>query len=161
MTTTRTASSSTATSSTTSSSTATKGHCLCKATTWSFEGKIGWACYCHCDDCRRNCGAPVVAWLGVPLAMFTWTGQAPKSFESSTGVTRYFCGTCGSPLAFEAEHYPGDMHLYAASLEDPSQYDPGFHVFYEKKLPWLSLADGLEKHPASLEEAPQDFRDDQ
>lgn len=39
----------------------TRGYCQCKATAWEFTGAAAWQCYCHCDDCRRNCAAPVVA----------------------------------------------------------------------------------------------------
>jgi len=128
----------------------TRGFCLCKKTSWRFSGDPSWACYCHCDDCRRNCGAPVVAWLGVPVSAFEWTGDEPKTFESSKGVSRYFCGTCGSPMAFQAEHYEGEIHVYAASLENPEGFKPTFHVFAQRKLPWLGLQDDLTKYDSSL-----------
>ena len=118
-----------------------------------------WACYCHCDDCRRNCAAPVVAWLGVPLKNFKWLGIAPKTYESSKGVWRHFCGNCGSPMGFEAEHYPGGMHLYAASLDDPQNFEPTFHVNYEDKLPWLKMQDELKKYLGTLLHAPKNLND--
>ncbi|MEM9969544.1 MAG: GFA family protein, partial [Pseudomonadota bacterium] len=111
---------------------------------------------CHCDDCRRNCAAPVVAWLGVPTAQFTWTGVAPRTYESSKGVFRHFCGTCGSPMAFEADHYPGGMHVYAASLEKPEAFCPTFHVNHHSKLPWLALEDDLAKYDSTLLHTPND-----
>lgn len=135
----------------------TKGYCLCKRTTWAFEGEVTWGCYCHCDDCRRNCAAPVVAWLGVPLKNFRWTGAAPKTIESSKGVFRHFCDTCGSPLGFEADHYAGGMHLYAASMEHPEDFEPTFHVNYQAKLPWLQMNDDLVKYDGTLLHAPEDL----
>ena len=137
----------------------TRGHCLCKATSWEFDGAPTWACYCHCDDCRRNCAAPIVGWLGVPLKSFRWTGAAPQSFASSQGVERHFCATCGSPMGFVADHYPGGMHLYAASLENPSDFEPTFHVNYQSKLPWLPMQDDLPKYDNTLLHAPQDLSD--
>lgn len=128
----------------------TCGHCLCGKTRWEFAGAPTWACYCHCDDCRRNCAAPVVAWLGVPLKSFSWTGQAPKTLESSKGVFRHFCEDCGSPLGFEADHYPGGMHLYAASMDEPEDFKPTFHVNYQSKLPWMEMNDDLPKHEGTL-----------
>ena len=53
----------------------TKGHCLCGAVSWKYSGKETWACYCHCDDCRRNCAAPVTAFICVRLDNFQWTGE--------------------------------------------------------------------------------------
>ena len=129
---------------------ATHGHCLCKKTSFEYHGEVTWACYCHCDDCRRNCATPVVGWLGVPRSSFVWTGEPPKSFESSPGIFRHFCGTCGSPVGFEADHYPGGMHLYAASLSNPEDFKPTFHVNYQSKLPWLEMTDDLPKYDGRL-----------
>ena len=123
------------------------GHCLCGAVTWRYSGAGTWACYCHCDDCRRNCAAPVTAYIGVPLEHFAWTGTIPETCHSSPGVSRRFCRTCGSPMAFQAERYAGEIHLYAASLDDPSGFAPEFHVHYAEGLPWLHIADDLPKYP--------------
>lgn len=136
-----------------------KGHCLCRCTGWEFQGEPTWACYCHCDDCRRNCGAPVVAWLGVPVKNFRWLGEAPKIFESSKGVFRYFCESCGSPMGFVADHYAGGMHLYAASMDEPGNFKPTFHVNYQSKLPWLEIHDELTKYEGTLLQAPEDLSD--
>ena len=127
-----------------------KGHCLCGKTAWEVQGEASWAGYCHCDDCRRNCGAPVVAWLGVSLQHFRWIADEPKYFKSSEGVLRHFCETCGSPMGFEAKRFPDEIHLYAASLENPEQYQPSFHVFHGRKLSWLDLHDNLPKHAGTL-----------
>jgi hypothetical protein len=135
----------------------TQGHCLCRKTGWEYEGEITWSCYCHCDDCRRNCAAPVVAWLGVPLKHFTWTGLTPSAYETSDGVRRHFCGNCGSPIGFEADHYAGGMHLYAASMDNPEDFKPTFHVNYESKLPWLEMQDDLTKYNGTLLESPKDL----
>lgn len=135
----------------------TRGHCFCKKTSWEFTGEVTWSCYCHCDDCRRNCAAPVVAWLGVPSKNFKWTGATPKTLESSKGVYRHFCDRCGTPMAFEAEHYKGGMHLYAATLEHPENFKPEFHVNYKSKLPWLQMTDDLPKYDTTLLHAPQDL----
>ena len=135
----------------------TKGHCLCRKTGWEYEGEVTWACYCHCDDCRRNCAAPVVAWLGVPLKKFSWIGLEPNTYETADGVRRHFCGNCGSPIGFEANHYTGGMHLYAASLDNPEDFKPTFHVNYKSKLHWLEMHDELTKYNGTLLESPKDL----
>ena len=100
----------------------------------------------------------MVAWFGVPVETFRWLGEPPKTLESSKGVRRHFCAACGSPMGFEADHYPGGMHLYAASLEDPDDFEPTFHVNYESKLPWLQIDDDLPKYAGTLLESPEDPR---
>jgi hypothetical protein len=134
----------------------TAGRCFCGQTRWSFEGAMTWACFCHCDACRRTCGAPVVGWFGVPAARFTWTGEPPRTYENAKGVRRHFCATCGSPMGYEADHYPGGMHLYAATLDDPATFRPTFHVNYENKLPWLTIDDDLPKYEGTLLTSPED-----
>jgi len=59
-------------------------------------------------------------------------------------------------MGFEADHYPGGMHLYAASLDDPGQFQPTFHVNYQSKLPWLEMNDGLPKYDGTLLTSPED-----
>lgn len=122
------------------------GHCLCGATTFEFSGTETWACFCHCADCRRQTASPVTAFLGVLLDRFEWTGAQPKIYASSTGVTRSFCGTCGTPMAYQADRYPGEIHLYAATLSNPETFSPKFHVQYGEHLPWLNIDDDLPRH---------------
>lgn len=129
----------------------TEGHCLCGAVRWAYtDGAETWACYCHCADCRRNCAAPVTSFIGVPRAAFRWTGAAAATYASSPGVRRRFCPTCGTPMAFEADRYPDEIHLYAATLADPQGFRPRFHVHFAKRLEWLELADDLPRHEGFL-----------
>ena len=57
-------------------------------------------------------------------------------------------------MGFEAAHYAGGMHLYAASLEDPEDFQPTFHVNYQSKLPWLNINDDLPKYEGTLLHTP-------
>ena len=60
-------------------------------------------------------------------------------------------------MGFEANHYAGGMHLYAASMENPEDFAPTFHVNYQSKLPWLAIADDLKKYEGTLLHAPEDL----
>jgi hypothetical protein len=50
---------------------------------------------------------------------------------------------CGSPLTYENQRIPREVHLYAASLADPSRVTPSRHVFVEEQLAWLEIVDQL------------------
>ena len=119
------------------------GHCLCGATRFACTAPPLWQSHCHCESCRRACAAPFTSFFGVADGHWTWTGAQPASYVSSPGVRRDFCGTCGSQVAFRADRFPGEIHFYAALLDDPSLYEPTEHVFIAEKLAWLHLADGL------------------
>ena len=127
----------------------TKGHCLCGQVTYEYRGPRKWAGHCHCESCRRNCSAPVAAFFGVDRNDFQWTGARPAVYESSPGVRRLFCGRCGSPMAFESDRFPEEIHLYAASLDDPAAYVPQSHVHCAEQLPWFDVRDELPRHPGS------------
>ena len=75
-----------------------------------------------------------------------WVGDPPTEFRSSPGVVRLFCGTCGSPMAYRSERWPGETGFYAASLDDPAGFAPESHSFWSERLPWLSLSDDLPKY---------------
>jgi hypothetical protein len=69
-----------------------------------------------------------------------------KSYASSPGVQRSFCGTCGSPLTYENAKMPDEVHLYAASLVDTSVVKPSRHVFAAEQLPWFEVHDDLPRY---------------
>lgn len=125
----------------------TRGRCLCGAVTFEYSGPEAWRGHCHCESCRRSCSAPFTSFLGVSRPAMRWTGAMPAVYESSPGVRRLFCVNCGSPMAYDTEKDKADIHLYAASLEDPSSFAPTFHGHWAEKVPWVELADDLEKFP--------------
>lgn len=124
----------------------TTGRCLCGAVTYSFTRPVNWAGHCHCESCRRQTASPMTSFLGVPNAAFNWTGKPPALYESSPGVRRQFCPTCGTPMSYAADRFGDEIHLYAATLDDPTAYKPSFHVFTSEQLPWLHISDGLTRH---------------
>ena len=60
-------------------------------------------------------------------------------------------------MGFEADHYAGGMHLYAASLENPEAFRPEFHVNWQSRLPWLQMHDDLPKYDGTLLHAPDEL----
>ena len=128
---------------------ARRGHCLCRAITFAYEGKPLWVAHCHCESCRRNTASPVTTFLGVATQGFRWTQGEPAVFESSPGVRRRFCGRCGTPLAYEADRFPGEVHLYVANLESPGAVSPTAHVHVAEQLPWFEIQDALPRYPHS------------
>jgi hypothetical protein len=130
-----------------------EGGCLCGAVRYRVEGAPNWSAHCHCRDCRRASGAPFVAYAGFPPARHRWIKGQPVRFSSSPGVFRSFCGRCGSPLAYEGERWPGEIHIHLGTLDRPEAIQPQAHVYTAHKLPWLKLADGLPQVPVPPSEA--------
>ena len=74
----------------------------------------------------------------------------PHHYLSSPVVRRFFCDQCDTPMAFQADHHVGKIHLYPTTLRDPADFTPKFHVYYDRMLPWLYLSDGLHRYPPNV-----------
>lgn len=123
----------------------TRGHCLCRAIAYEFDGDPKWVAYCHCESCRRATSAPVTTYLGVGVDQFRFLQGEPAVYESSPGVRRYFCPRCGSPMAYAADRFPGEVHLHVGTLEQPNEVAPRSHVFAGEQLAWFETADDLRR----------------
>ena len=42
------------------------GRCHCGAIRYELAGEPQWSSLCHCSDCRRHSGAPLVGWSAFP-----------------------------------------------------------------------------------------------
>ncbi|WP_293868795.1 GFA family protein [uncultured Alsobacter sp.] len=121
----------------------TTGRCLCGGIRYSYRGAPKWTAYCHCESCRRATSSPVAVWIGVEREQFTWDTGTPAAYASSPGVIRRFCPTCGSPLSYEGDGWPTEVHILAPSLDDPSTVQPRGHVHSGEQLPWFEVDDDL------------------
>ena len=123
------------------------GHCLCGAVTYAFDSEaLIWQGHCHCESCRRATGAPMVSWFGVHKDSWRWTGATPTSYSSSSWAERWFCPTCGSPMAYRSDKLPDEIHGLAATLDNPADFEPGAHFFHRAALPWLHVQDDLPRY---------------
>ena len=128
------------------------GRCLCGDVRYETKGQPLWTALCHCESCRRSASAPVVAWMGFADGDVTWTGTR-AFFASSDIATRGFCPRCGTQMSFVSTRWPGEVHLYGVSRDDPQAYRPDLHCHYAERLDWLSISDGLPKHAGTAESA--------
>lgn len=122
------------------------GHCYCGAVQFETSGDPIWVSHCHCESCRRHSGSAMTTYAGFRPDQVTFTAEMPSRFSPGNGVTRSFCGQCGSSVAYEAEHSPNEIHLYIGLFDDPGQLEPADHSFYAEKVSWLQVDDQLPKY---------------
>jgi len=123
--------------------TTSKGRCQCRAIEYEFEGAPKWIMHCHCASCRRAVSSALATYIGVALAQFRYRKGEPAAYASSPGVKRYFCPSCGTPLAYTGANWPGEIHLLHGTLEDPNAWPPTGHAYVGEQLAWFEVADQL------------------
>ena len=128
------------------------GGCHCGAVRYEARGEPFHATFCHCADCRRVAGAPVVAWFSVAREGFRVVSGRMRTYASSPGVERGFCGECGTALTYAADTSPGEIDVTTASLDDPARVPPWDHVKFASRLPWVVPGDGLPRFAGGRDE---------
>jgi hypothetical protein len=89
----------------------------------------------------------LVAWASFKKSDFAVTRGALASYASSPGVSRGFCGRCGTPLTYVHAERGDEIDITVASLRDPGALTPVKHLYTEHKLPWVRVDDGLPQFP--------------
>jgi hypothetical protein len=126
------------------------GGCHCGAIRYRIPEDVVHHSFCHCGDCRRHAGAPVVSWAGVKKGGIEIEGN-PREYRSSEHAVRSFCGACGTGLFYVNEMVlPGLVDVQTATLDEPERLAPQLHVQVAERLSWMKTADGLpefERYP--------------
>ena len=112
----------------------TKGQCLCGAIQFETSADAIWALACHCKSCQRATASPVTAFVCFPREAVSWSGETPEVFHSSARAERWFCGTCGSQLAYLSKLRIDEIDLYTALLDDPEAHPPTGAAFSDEAL---------------------------
>ncbi len=127
-----------------------EGGCSCAAIRYRITDEPAYSVICHCTSCRRANGAPAVAWITVARPQFRFVSGFPKSHQSSPGVVRRFCGTCGSPLTYENAGSADSIDITTATLDRPEGFPPRQEVWFEHRIPWQPVNAALEHYPRSM-----------
>ena len=121
------------------------GGCMCGAVRFKARGQASWTAICHCASCRRHTGGILNGAAGFRSSVVHFAGT-PTAYESSPGVQRYFCASCGTSLAYQSEQWADDIHLFVGAFDDPEALKPEFHIFSGERLNWLVLSDHLPRY---------------
>lgn len=128
------------------------GRCHCEAIRYQLLGEPKVVALCHCSDCRRSAGAPMVAWAMFPEAALTLTKGQPKTINSSGTAMRSFCGDCGSGLFYRnAVVLPGIVDVQTSTLDDSDALTPTLQIQVAERLNWMKHVHELpefERYPA-------------
>ncbi len=126
-----------------------RGGCLCGGIRFEVERFVGPFELCHCNRCRKRCGAAFAPMVGVRADDFRWLQgrelvrsydaeivEMPPAYRSS------FCRRCGSPVP-DPEERADWFEVPAGLLDDDPGLCPDKHIFVELKAPWFEIHDAL------------------
>ncbi len=129
-----------------------KGRCHCGSVRYEVQGVPITHALCHCDDCKRCSGAPLVGWAMFPETAFLLLSGTTTTYASSENGRREFCPTCGSGLFYRnGVTLPGIVDIQTATLDDPSALPARCHVQTAERIPWMKTLHSLpefERYPA-------------
>jgi hypothetical protein len=118
-----------------------QGGCHCGAVRYEVSGEPQHVALCHCTDCRKSAGAPMVAWAAFAEAEFTLLRGELTTFNSSGESVRSFCSKCGTGIASRnAEFLPGVVDIQSATLDDPNALPAGAHIQTAERIDWMAEA---------------------
>jgi hypothetical protein len=124
-----------------------QGGCHCGAVRFEVTGAPARVALCHCGDCRRHAGAPMVAWAIVGANQFRVLQGALATYASSEHGRRHFCAACGTGLTYtNAEFAPGTVDVQVAAMDDPDLFRPTAHVQVAERIGWMATAHELPMH---------------
>lgn len=125
--------------------TSLEGGCLCGRVRYRLM-RVKSAYWCHCTMCRRASGSAALPWVSVAREDLTFTAGTSALFESSPGVTRHFCGNCGSPILFDMAR-ESDVDVTIGTLDDPDRVMPTHHIWIATTLHMANdLGSGLPRY---------------
>jgi hypothetical protein len=120
------------------------GGCHCGAIRYQAEGEALTHALCHCVDCRRHAGAPMVGWTMYPETAVKVTKGAPRVYKSSEHGRRQFCAACGTGLFYvNAQMLPGIVDIQSATYDDPAAVPAQAHIQVADRIPWMARAHEL------------------
>ncbi|PZQ23129.1 MAG: aldehyde-activating protein [Sphingopyxis macrogoltabida] len=134
----------------TDSNTRANGQCHCGAIRYSIPIEVVRHSLCHCGDCRRHAGAPLVSWAIVAQDAIEVAGT-PKIYASSHDGRRHFCADCGTSLFYTNDAiFPGLIDVQSATLDDPGLIPVEAQVQTAERIGWMQGLDALpafERYP--------------
>jgi hypothetical protein len=122
------------------------GGCACGAIRFEIADEPLFQNHCQCRDCQHKSGTGHGSYLTFARRGVRQAGDATlwdMVGDSGNVKTRALCPTCGSPVYMTFAAMPDVFTVHAASLDDPSRYQPQVVTYAVRGQAWDSLDPAL------------------
>ncbi|MGH1577258.1 GFA family protein [Planktotalea sp.] len=119
------------------------GRCYCGQATFKSNRSPETVAFCHCGDCKRWTGSPAPAFAAFEEGALTFTPALSAAISINSGVDRWNCPKCGSPLAARFDYLPDQIYIPLGLLDQADALPARLHCHAEKSLAWLHISDDL------------------
>jgi hypothetical protein len=130
------------------------GHCLCGKIEITYNGDLGPASYCHCDDCRRCTGSAFNVSVRLDRNKIIIKNEGDLGVynyvaDSGRDMSRYFCKHCGSPIMTVHPHMPKFAWIKAGIIDQTEAIKPMGESWKSRKVPWaeINVEIGYDENP--------------
>ena len=123
---------------------AATGGCLCGQVRYETKAEPMMTGVCHCKNCQKQAGSAFSTLAAFQKTDIEFTGDLALYEDSDTDtgntVSRYFCGTCGSPIYSAIASQPDMAYLKTGTMDDTDGFVTMFHCWSSTKQDWVELS---------------------
>ena len=113
------------------------GRCLCEAVSFTAHDVRTDVEICHCGQCRRWSGGPILA---IAVGSVAFSGEEHiRRYESSAWAQRGFCLQCGSNLFYQHKK-TGGYSIWLGAFDDQAPFRMNEEIFIDEKPGCYSFA---------------------
>lgn len=119
--------------------------CLCGSVRFTATRFTRQAVACHCTQCRKTSGH---FWAGAwihPDDLVWQSRDTVREYQSSPGIRRAFCGTCGSTLYWRPDGRP-EYSVSPGLFDGPTGLTITDHWWVSAKGDYYAIADQATQH---------------
>jgi hypothetical protein len=124
------------------------GGCACGAIRYETKSQPVFENHCQCRDCQKRSGTGHGSYVTFPRrAEVTITGEANTwraAADSGNVKVHAFCPTCGTSVYRTVVEMPEMISIVAASLDDPSQFNPQVVIYTIEGHAWDAVDPSLQ-----------------
>lgn len=122
-----------------------EGGCLCGNIRYEATQPPLGSMLCHCRICQHFSGAPILGGTTFLTEALRFTKAEPTYYRSSSIAKRGFCPKCGTAIIYRGlvKQWTKWSMVFTASLDNPAEFPPTYHMGIESQMPWLDVHDEL------------------